>query len=242
MAKLETPVVSEQLYEAVARKIGELILSHRYTPGTRLPPERVLSDRLGVGRSTLREALVSLAALGVLEIRQGRGVFVKDLPVALIASRLSRMDDAPSLRDVWEARMAIEVMAAEVAALRRTEADLAAMEKAVLAMEAALARGEPGVEEDTLFHLHLLRAAHNAVLTQLGEELGGLSLRARRLALSRPGRPASSSQEHRAIFAAIRDQDPKEAARAVRLHLEYGLQLTMGLDQREANGHEREEG
>lgn len=214
-----------QLYEAVAREIGEAIVAGRFPAGSTLPPERVLSEQLGVGRSTLREALVSLAALGIVSMRQGRGVFVEDVPSALLRVRLARFDDESSMLHVAEARMAIEVAAAEYAARRRDQRDLEEMESAARAMDAELDAGGSGVEEDVMFHISLLAAAKNTVLLQLGEELGALSHRIRRRALEDPSRARPANMEHWEVLEGIRNRDAVRASKAMRDHLMYGIRL-----------------
>lgn len=214
-----------QLYEAVAREIGQAVLSGRFAAGTVLPPERLLCEQLGVGRSTLREALVSLAALGVVSLRQGRGVYVQEVPSALLRSRLARWDERHSMLEVAEARMAIEVAAAELAAVRRSERDLELMEEALQAMDEQLAAGATGLEEDALFHIYLLAASQNGVLRQLGEDLGALTHRIRHRALLDPGRAKPANQEHWQVLDAIRRRDPGSASEAMRGHMGYGIDL-----------------
>lgn len=214
-----------QLYEAVAREIGEAIVSGRFRAGSALPPERALCEQLGVGRSTLREALVSLAALGIVSMQQGRGVFVREVPSALLQARLARLDSQPSMLDVAEARMAIEVAATEYAARRRSQQDIAQMEAVLRAMDADIETGGVGAEEDARFHILLLGACKNDVLKQLGEELGALNHRIRHRALQDEGRAKPSNEEHWEVLEGIKRQEPERAAQAMRRHLQYGIDL-----------------
>lgn len=214
-----------QLYETVAEEIGEAVLTGRFTAGAALPSERVLCEQLGVGRSTLREALVSLAALGIVTIQQGRGVFVQDVPSALLQSRLARLRQQPSMLEVAEARMAIEVAAAELAASRRTDEDLTRMQEALEAMDRELDAGGTGIEEDALFHIYLLGACRNSVMRQLGEDLGALNHRIRHRALQDPGRAKPANEEHWQVLEGIRAGDPVAAGEAMRKHLAYGIGL-----------------
>lgn len=214
-----------QLYEAVAREIGEAVVSGRFTAGSALPPERALCEQLGVGRSTLREALVSLAALGIVRMHQGRGVFVQQVPSALLQARLARLDSQPSMLDVAEARMAIEVAATEYAAMRRDHRDIEQMEEALRAMDADIRAGGVGGEEDTQFHILLLAACKNDVLRQLGEELGALTHRIRHRALLVEGRARPANEEHWEVLDGIKRQEPERAGSAMRRHLQYGIEL-----------------
>lgn len=214
-----------QLYEAVAREIGQAIVSGRFLTGSALPPERTLCEQLGVGRSTLREALVSLAALGIVRMKQGRGVFVQQVPSALLQARLARLDSQPSMLDVAEARMAIEVAAAEYAAARRVQQDIDQMRAALRAMDLDIGAGGVGAEEDAQFHILMLAACKNDVLQQLGEDLGALSHRIRHRALQDEGRAKPSNEEHWEVLEGIERQEPERAARAMRRHLQYGIDL-----------------
>ena len=116
----------KKLAETVAQQILEAV---RDLPaGTRLPPERELTKRMGVGRSTVREALNGLAMMGVVEIRHGQGVFVAE-PPADRAGDLERSLPPKAITDeLLEARRIVEVELARLAAERRTEDDLAAMQ------------------------------------------------------------------------------------------------------------------
>ncbi len=214
-----------QLYESVAREIGEAILEGRFPSGSALPSERVLCEQLGVGRSTLREALVSLAALGIVSMRQGRGIFVQEVPSSLLQLRLARLDEQPSMLEAAEARMAIEVAGAELAATRRSERDMELMKGALEAMDAELDAGGTGVEEDALFHIYLMAASGNAVIRRLGEDLGALTHRIRHRALAVKGRAGPANAEHWDVLAGIRARDPVAAGAAMRKHLSYGIQL-----------------
>jgi GntR family transcriptional repressor for pyruvate dehydrogenase complex len=205
--------------------MGEMIASGVFEADEKLPPVRILTKRLQVGPSTLREAMVSLAALGLVEISHGKGIFVKHLPIATLRARLAWLGAGLSHKDIWEARIALETFAVELAAVRRVPKDLDEMEKAVCMMDQEIASGDFGVQSDTAFHIYILQASKNSLLIQLGEQVGTLSLRVRELALQEPDRPTSSNEEHRAILEAIRKQDPEESANQMRAHLKWGLKF-----------------
>jgi len=127
---------------------------------------------------------------------------------------------AQRLPDILEARAALEVKTAELAARRRTPADLAAIDAALAAMAAQVAAGEHGEEGDSAFHRAVTAAAHNPVLTELMELLAGPIRETRRESLAQPGRPPRSLASHRRIAEAIRAGDPTRAVRAMRAHLD----------------------
>ena len=118
------PVARQSLVEQAAAELARLLAAGHWPIGTRLPGELELGRLLGVGRSTVREAVRSLAAVGMVEARQGAGTFVASAsPLTPLDRRLRRAGVA----EVYEVRMALELEAARLAAARRTDADLAAL-------------------------------------------------------------------------------------------------------------------
>ncbi|MFH8612015.1 FadR/GntR family transcriptional regulator [Streptomyces sp. NPDC018029] len=156
------------LVEQAAARLRAQITGGAWPVGTRLPGETTLAKELGVGRSTLREALRALAGAGLVQPRQGAGVFViATEPVADWPTRLRRA----AVTDVYEVRMLMEVQAARIAALRRTDEDIAAMSAALAGRKAAAAAADPEfVDADIALHAAVVAAAHNPVLTDLFAE------------------------------------------------------------------------
>lgn len=161
-------MVSQVRRHPLAAQAAELLLTRirngEWPLGHRLPGETTLAAQLGVGRSTLREAIRELAGKGVLDSRQGAGVFVTALDVTEDWDVVLRR---ATIAAVIEARIAIEAEAAALAAQRRTPADLRAIRRALAARET---HGEPiadHVDADMAFHRAVIVAAHNDVLTQL---------------------------------------------------------------------------
>src|SRR6185436_1909974 len=160
-----SPISRSKLAETVAEQLLREIREKHLAPGTRIPSERDLMAALGVGRSTVREAVNGLAMLGVLEIRHGQGAFVSD-PTAGAGGR-SAITTALArgfTRDLFEARMLVEVEAARLAAQRRTDADVQALSQVIEDHEQAVAAGEPAVEPAVQFHVRIGEAAHSEVL------------------------------------------------------------------------------
>ncbi|MFI6904348.1 FadR/GntR family transcriptional regulator [Nonomuraea sp. NPDC050394] len=159
------------LVEQAAQALREEIAAGRWPVGTKLPGETTLATRLGVGRSTVREALRALAGAGLVQPRQGSGVFVlateaqEDWP-----ARLRRA----AIGDIYEVRMLVEVQAARLAATRRTDADITALRAALAARREVAAAGaelDAGfIDADIALHAAVVSAAHNPVLTDLFAE------------------------------------------------------------------------
>lgn len=162
------PVRPSPLVEQAAARLREQITSGAWPVGTRLPGETTLARELGVGRSTVREALRALAGAGLVRPRQGAGVFVTATePAEDWPTRLRRA----AVTDVYEVRAAVEVHAARLAAHRRTPDDITAMERALAGrLAAADADDTAFVDADIAFHAAVVAAAHNPVLADLFRE------------------------------------------------------------------------
>lgn len=220
-------VSAVQLCNLVTQRLITWILDQGLGPGDKLPSERDLVDHLHVSRSVVREALTRLKALGVIETFQGRGSFIADVPVNLLTERLTSLavSGRDMLQQVWEVREILETNIAGLAAERRTEVDVLALERAVGAMDAAIQRGSDAIAEDEQFHLALTLAAKNTVLAQLMDGVRSWIAATRRGALQRPGRPQTSNEEHRRILQAVREGNAGLARQLMREHLAYGRTL-----------------
>jgi GntR family transcriptional repressor for pyruvate dehydrogenase complex len=222
VAKARTPV-----FASIAARVLELAVATELSAGDRLPAERELARRLGVSRTSLREALTALRIAGAIEVQHGNGIYLRHPPeetIPPIPIELSRAH--PGLVALGEVRNTLEAQAAELAALRREDADLAAMIAAIRTMEAAVHAGEASVEGDRCFHAAILTAARNPVLSDLLASLGEGAAQIAAASLARPGQPARSLAAHRLILDAIVLRDSELARRLMREHLELtGLML-----------------
>lgn len=154
-------------FEATVEVLQEQVSSGRWPVGQRIPSESQLTAQLGVSRASLREAVRSLVHAGVLQSRQGDGTYVVSVSGADAA--LQRHLAGAHVKDVAEVRRGLDVVAAGLAASRRTQADLDALESAITARSAAAAVQDEDafVEADIAFHGAVVRAAHNPVLDEL---------------------------------------------------------------------------
>ena len=204
--------------QAVELLLGR-IRAGEWPLGAKLPGETTLAPQLGVGRSTVREALHQLAGKGVVQSRQGAGVFITSLDVSEDWELVLRRVDIVS---VLEARIAIETSAASLAAIRRTPADLQ-MLRTTLAQ-----RRVPGqsvtahIDADMALHRAIVMACHNEVLLELFD---GFVPRVRQAMIDifRIQPPASRDQDqaaHASIVDAIADRRADDAAIASRTHLD----------------------
>ncbi|WP_328806992.1 FadR/GntR family transcriptional regulator [Nocardiopsis coralli] len=213
------PAVRSRLYEQVIDQLREHVTRARLKTGDRLPSERELSERIGVSRASIKQAIVVLEVQGLVEIRHGGGTYLRTdhlrpEPVSILVDRKRR------LPDVLDAREALETKLAELAAQRRTDDDLAALDGALDVMEADIASGELGEDGDHRFHAAITAAARNELLAAFMSELSDQIAETRKESLHQPERPAQSLRQHRDIVDAIRAQDPEAAVAAMRAHLQ----------------------
>ena len=217
-------VSRQSLVEQAAAELARLLAAEHWPLGTRLPGELELGKLLGVGRSTVREAVRSLTAVGMLEARQGAGTFVASTsPVTPLDRRLRRA----GVVEVYEVRMALELEAARLASARRTDADIVALQAALAARTAATSHAE-FVDADLVFHHAVIAAAHNPVLTDLFLHFA-TALRAALLDLSADAAlrtqadRAAATDAHHDLAAAIAEGDGDAAVSATRRNVETTL-------------------
>jgi GntR family transcriptional repressor for pyruvate dehydrogenase complex len=213
------PVTRPRLYEQVMAQLREHVEGAGLKAGDRLPAERDLAERLQVSRASIKQAIVVLEVQGLVESRHGGGVYLRTdtlnpEPVAALVDRRRR------LPDVLDAREAIETKLAELAALRRTDDDLAEIGAALDAMRAEIEVGELGEDGDRRFHAAVTAAAHSALLSEFMKEIRAGVAESRHESLQQPDRPPRSLTQHRRIADAIRTHDAAAAATAMKEHLE----------------------
>jgi GntR family transcriptional repressor for pyruvate dehydrogenase complex len=207
--------------QAIA-KIKELISSGEFTAGARLPTERELTQRFGVSRSSLREAVRALALVGVLEARVGDGTYVTSLEPDLLLTGVGFVSDligGGSLLELHQIRRLLEPEATRLAAARLSDEAFEQLARCIADMEAA-DTVQAYIEADTAFHRVILFACGNATLASLIENLSGGTARARMWqSLVSRGAIEATIASHRAIYRALVARDAELAAAADVLHL-----------------------
>jgi DNA-binding FadR family transcriptional regulator len=212
------PVRPSPLVEQAAEQIRTQIAQGVWAVGARLPGETTLAEQLGVGRSTVREALRALAGAGMVRPRQGAGVFVTATrPAEDWPARLRRA----AVADVYEVRTLLEIQAARLAAERRTDADVTALHAALDTRRGA-ADGPGGafVDADIALHAAVVAAAHNPVLDDLFAEFAP-ALREALIDLLalvdvRRAEHDHGDAAHAELVRAVVEGDPEGAERAAR--------------------------
>ncbi len=214
----------------VLRELERHLLDGSWPTGTRLPAERALAEHLGVSRNTVREALHSLKARGMLSSRRGSGVFVTDRLQAAIASPWRQLlADHPDLRwDTLEFRRELEAATAHYAALRATRADLKKIGAIVKRLDKAYATANKEEERlaDADFHEAIAESSHNSMFLYLHS--GMVRMLREHISLNLKGLEEPTGDvasqlraQHLEIWDAIRDRDPETARRAMLQHIDF---------------------
>ena len=207
-----------RLYEHLAARLLDYVEVTGLRVGERLPSERDLAEALRVSRASVRQATVALEVRGTLEVRHGDGIYLRSLPNDS-GHLMELMTQRHRLPAILEAREALETQLAGLAAARRTEADLAAMDRALEVMAADIDAEGFGEEGDRLFHEAVTRAAQSPLLADFMAALAVPISETRRSSLAEPGRPPRSLRAHHQILEAIRRGDAPGARQAMRRHV-----------------------
>lgn len=207
--------------EAIA-KIKDMIVRGELRPGSRLPPEKELSERLDLSRSSMREAVKALEVSRILDVRRGDGTYVTSLEPELLLEAVSfvvELGGGEALLDVFEVRRVLESHAAAVAASRATAAQTAEL-KAELATVDSTTSIEALIDHDTRFHAAIAVISGNRYLAGLLENMSSQTIRARIWrGLTEDGAVEITLREHAALAAAITDGDPSLASSLMTAHI-----------------------
>lgn len=218
-----------RLADSVANELEKRVLEGSLKPGDRLPAERSLALELGVSRPSLREAIQKLVSKGLLTTRHGGGTFVTDrLEAHFVDPWQDMLKGNPMLhRDMLEFRQMLESQAAALAADRATDADISRLDTLYKALDDSYSRDDLSscIDTDVAFHQAIAEASHNVLIGHLTASLmrvihGHVSTNLEHLH-SRPQRWSQLRAQHDAIWQAIRDHKPEDAASAARSHIEF---------------------
>jgi DNA-binding FadR family transcriptional regulator len=223
------PVEAPTTFEETVERLGTAIRLGLLGAGTRLPPERELSEQLGISRSTLRHAITTLTQSGHLVSLRGRagGTFVADAPPLAEAQEAIALEGR--WRDLLDYRIAIEAGAALLAAERAQPASLARMQEHVVAMDAALEDFTAYRHADVFFHLGLAEAAESPrIVAAMTEVQGGMSELIAHIAHP-PAVLERANRQHERLIKLLRRGDGARAVRLVREHLQGTEHILGGL-------------
>jgi GntR family transcriptional repressor for pyruvate dehydrogenase complex len=224
------PVQSVTLSRAIAEQIMDLIAGGQIKPGDRLPPEHELMEQFSVSRSTLREALKSLAMVGIIEARRSAGTFVSETYMTGILNthlNWAVMFSEREVSNIVEVRVAIEGETAALAAQRATPQQRATLAHLLAAMEDRSLDAERMTEYDTAFHLTIAEASQNALLHNLILSVRNLIRDYMLWGFQNQVDIEDNAQAHRKIYEAIQAGRPREARQAMLDHLNHSAAWIM---------------
>ena len=216
------PVSRVTLVDQVATQIAERISHSHWRVGQRLPSEPELCRTLGIGRSTLREALKSLAFIGMVRMKPGEGTFVADGYSGLSGQIMARgiLKTEKDFADLWETRTTLETKLAALAAERADQQDLERLDSLLSQMQANLqADGRSYTDLDMEFHSAVAASAKNRMLREMLVPLRGMTYEWMARSHKLPGKKENALLEHRRIAEAIQRRDPARARKAMEAHL-----------------------
>lgn len=216
------PIKKVRLSESISDVIKQMIVEEGFQPGDKFYSENVLTRKLGVSRSSIREALKMLEVTGQVSIRHGKGVFIEE-PQGRQFKAFSTWlkNNEQSIKDNFEVRLIIEPKVAGLAAKNAEPADLEQMAAACAAFERNFAQGniEEVIRCDRQFHRFLAEASKNNTLFVLMKSMTTTLPNGWISSLYTPGRIEKTVHEHGSILAAVREGNSRNAEKAMTRHL-----------------------
>jgi DNA-binding FadR family transcriptional regulator len=220
-------VAPQRLYRQIAEQIRQLMASGEFALGSRLPAERDLALQLGVSRPSVREALIALEVEGMIEVRTGSGIYVRQNTAAKSTASAAELDDNTPANwgplEVMSARILVEAEVAALAAANAQKGDLKAIKSGLQQMKLEAARDEVPRQGDEAFHEAIAQACGNSVLLDtvqrywmarngpLFERLGDY--------FEHPASWQTAIAEHQEVMHAIEARDSSAARKAMQKHL-----------------------
>ncbi len=219
------PIDKTSLSEEIAGQIMSLVSSGDLMPGQKLPSERELCLRFGVGRSSLREALRCLTIVGVLETRVGEGTFLAMNRDKFIGKVLEWRvaTERKNVENLMKVRLALETETASNAALNTTEDEVRKLEALLAKMKASIGNPEQVAATDIAFHLGIAEASCNELIFDLLTLIRSQLEQGLMKVSAFPGASEIAYNEHVLILNAIRARDPESAKALMRVHIGKAL-------------------
>lgn len=222
---IDLKVTRATLVDSVSQQIKKMILSKELKPGDSLPSQRKFAMQLGVGTPTLREALKSLASIGLIRIEHGRNTIVRAVDIETLISGVSTFVEltGSDVVSVFEAEDIIETRCAELAARRITDEELKLLEDLISGMEKHRDDMKEYAAADYEFHATIVNAARNPLIAGLMKIIRSMGVRAieKTVMLDKGlAKRALAMKYHRRIFLALKSRDSVRAGRLAHLHMQ----------------------
>lgn len=214
--------------DMIIQQIRDLISSGVLKPGDRLPSERALAERFGVGRGHIREAIKKLEFYGILRTMPQSGTVVADLGVKALEGLISNVLglEKEDLESLMETRAILEIQAVRLTAMRATDLEVEEIAQAHNEFRKQVEKGNPGIEEDLLFHLKIAEFSKNSVLRSLITLITpDIILLSRRHDTCRNKRFMVALKEHERVLEGIKEKDQEKASEAMFEHMKISKMI-----------------
>jgi DNA-binding FadR family transcriptional regulator len=219
------PIKRRKLYEDVAERIEEMIRGGRFAPGDQLPSEKDIMQELGVGRSTVREAMLSLRRMGLVTVRSGERARVTTPTANVLVNELSGaarllLAQEGGIQRFQEARTLFEVGLARLAAQRASAEDIESLREALEANRKTIGDHEAFMRSDVAFHYVIASIPKNPIFTSMHNAVAEWLTEQRAISGRTPHAFSAAFTAHQRIFAAIAARDPAAAQKEMQDHLD----------------------
>ena len=214
-------IKKRKLYEDVIAGIEEMLQSNDMQPGDRLQSEKELAQYFGVSKTAVREALSALQTAGLIEVKHGSGIYVRNVNERLTNPlTLKMLTNTDNMYQILEVRMGLESAGAILAAQRASRTDVSKIKECLISLAEVLDRGEDALQADHQFHNALMAATHNPVYVKLFDAIAGVFYDGLHSLNLDYGPGVNLLEEHRLIYDAVKKHQPEQAGHLMRVHLE----------------------
>ena len=224
-------VNSQTKCDRVAEQLKDMIIRGVYKSGAQLPPEAALCEMFGVSRITVREGLKKLNMMGLVDIRQGKGTFVRGVDLSTFMKPMYQLVgfEEIDIKTIYDAREIIEGGIASLAAKNRTDEELRELEEILRRLREAIDAGDMvlSTQLDSEFHIYLGKMSHNTLLTATIATIEEISQACVRRVSKYFVSLDDCYTDHYNIYAAVRDRDEAQAIAVMAAHTEASMQLLL---------------
>ena len=212
---LTTPVAKGSIVSVLIERIQEALINRELKPGDYLPSETELTKNLGIGKSSVREAIKMLQAIGVVEVKRGQGTVLREhLGDDFINSMIFQLIlENGHTEDILDLRIMFEPAYSAMAMERATEEDIERIGRTIERLENAIGNGNPKAEDDLAFHLAILHTTHNPFVIRIGETI--LQLFKASISFSMKTIPEIALRDHKRIFKAFCEKNEEKLRKAI---------------------------
>jgi GntR family transcriptional repressor for pyruvate dehydrogenase complex len=206
--------------DSLMQQIKKMIINKKLKPGEALPSQRKMAAELGVGVPSIREALKIMEGMGLVKIQHGHSTIITQISMDSLITNITTFLEITEVDvlHLLETKDFIETQCALVAATRATESEIKELENYIKAMEKYFLDSQKYAQLDYLFHLTIVKAAHNPIINEIMKMAGRMILKGMEITSSLPGRDIAMDY-HRRIFEAIRDRNGILAATLIHEHI-----------------------